>query len=227
MKIVTIKLGYVNMYAIVEGEHCVLVDAGLKGKEDKIMSQLHKHGIKKSQIKLIILTHGHMDHFGSLKALVDMTGAKVLVHKLEYNLMRTGREDGIIPLTFMGKIIFATLSKLLKQGSGPREDYHGDILITEPYDLKLHGIDGQVFPTPGHSLGSLSVLLSDGSAIVGDSLMAMMPWQKPGKPMLAYDLQMVKSSMEQLIKIGASRFYLSHGKDYSVQEIEKTLNDLI
>jgi len=166
MEIVTIKLAYVNMYAIVNGDNCILVDAGTKGNEQKIMAQLDKYNIKLNQIKLIILTHGHMDHFGSLKALVEMTGAKVLVHKLEYNLMRTGREDGITPQSFLGKVIYASLSKLMKSTNGPRDDYHGHILITEPYDLMAFGIEGQVIPTPGHSLGSLSVLLSDGSAIV-------------------------------------------------------------
>ncbi len=54
--------------------------------------------------------------------------------------------------------------------------------------------------------------------------MAMMPWSKPGKPILAYDLDLIKKSMLKLIDMGAKTFYFSHGKSYDVKEIKAVLD---
>jgi glyoxylase-like metal-dependent hydrolase (beta-lactamase superfamily II) len=39
-----------------------------------------KLSIRPQEIKLIILTHGHWDHIGSVKEIKDLTGAKVALH---------------------------------------------------------------------------------------------------------------------------------------------------
>ncbi|MFO7633107.1 MAG: MBL fold metallo-hydrolase, partial [Caldilinea sp.] len=44
-------------------------------------------------------------------------------------------------------------------------------LIDGDFDLRSFGVDGRVFATPGHTPGSISILLDSGDAIVGDLLM--------------------------------------------------------
>jgi glyoxylase-like metal-dependent hydrolase (beta-lactamase superfamily II) len=46
-----------------------------------------------------------------------------------------------------------------------------DILLPDEMPLQAFGVDGKVVYTPGHTAGSISVLLSTGEAIVGDLLM--------------------------------------------------------
>jgi hypothetical protein len=45
-----------------------------------------------------------------------------------------------------------------------------DLLLTGEYGLKEHGIDGRIIHTPGHTPGSVSVLLDQGDLIAGDML---------------------------------------------------------
>lgn len=218
-----INLGMVNVYLIKGDNGCVLVDTGTKGSDVKILEAAKAQGFEPRDIKLIVLTHGHSDHFGSVHTLVDKTGAKVLVHKKEYDLMVSGEADGIKGFSLFMKLMIGMLTKLSKN-QAKSQAYKADILIEDTYDLSTYGIEGKLIWTPGHTKGSISVLFDNGKAVIGDSLMAMMPWSKPKRPILGYDLNMIKESMNKLINLGANRFYLSHGKDYDVEIIKKTLS---
>ncbi|MBI9013803.1 MAG: MBL fold metallo-hydrolase [Clostridiales bacterium] len=221
-RISVINLGMVNVYLLKGEKGCVLVDTGTKGSDVKILEAVKAQGFEPADIKLIVLTHGHSDHFGSLHTLVDKTGAEVLVHQKEYDLMATAGDDGVRGFSIFMKLLIGMATKLSKNQSKSQE-YKADILIEDTYDLSPYGIDGKLIWTPGHTKGSISVLLGDGKAVIGDSLMAMMPWSKPKRPMLGYDMNLIKKSMNQLIDLGANRFYLSHGKDYDVEIIKKAL----
>jgi glyoxylase-like metal-dependent hydrolase (beta-lactamase superfamily II) len=222
----TISLGIVNVYIVGEKNN-VLVDTGTKGSKKKILKAMSDLEIDPKGIELIILTHGHDDHVGGLDELVKITGAKVMVSKLEYDIMANGLDDKIIPYNFMVKILMSigkSRSKPVESKASRKLNFYGDIFVEDTYDLEPWGISGEVIATPGHSQGSISVLIDGNGAIIGDNLMAFMPWSKPKKPMLGYNLESIKSSMNRLIKLGAKRFYLSHGKDYDIMDIQKALN---
>lgn len=217
-----INLGMVNVYLIKGDQGCVLVDTGTKGSDIKILEAAKAEGFEPTDMKLIVLTHGHSDHFGSVHTLVEKTGAKVLVHKTEYNLMVTG-DDRVKGFSLFMKFMIGMMTKLSKNQT-KSQAYRADILIEDTYDLSPYGIEGKLIWTPGHTKGSISVLLDNGKAVVGDSLMAMMPWSKPKRPIVGYDLNLIKESMNKLIDLGANRFYLSHGKDYDVKVIKNALS---
>lgn len=221
----TLNLGMVNVYLLKGEKGYILVDTGLKNSHKKIIKALGKLGIKPSEIVLIILTHGHDDHTGSVKALVDLSGAKVLMHNVEYQLMLSG-DDGIVGITRFGKAMMSITRSMSKNQDEKDKDvklpFTPDILQDEEtYDLKDFGINGKkTVHTPGHTMGSLSVLLDDGNVMVGDSMMAMMPWSKPGKPFVGCDMSLTKLSMEKLLSMGCKTFHLSHGRKYDCSIIE-------
>jgi hydroxyacylglutathione hydrolase len=219
-----INLGTVNAYVLI-GEKYVLVDTGMKGSEKKILEALRRMNIDPTDIGLIVLTHGHADHTGSVDTLAKITGAKVLVHKLEYDIMANHLDDEVVAFNIFAKFILWTGTKLDKKQ--PSElDYKADIFIEDTFGLSEYGVKGSIIHTPGHTKGSISILMDNGDVILGDHLMAMMPWSKPGKPMLAYSLSKVKESIDMLIDMGVKHFYLSHGKDYPLEVIQGALKKL-
>jgi len=221
-RVTVIKFRMVNAYLLAGEKGCVLVDTGVRGSEGKILEAAEALGFAPHDIKLIILTHGHTDHYGSVQALAEKTGAEVLVHKAEYDLMVKGGVEGLKGFSFFGKLMVGMLRRVAKSREETLE-YKADILIEDTYDLSPYGIEGKIICTPGHTPGSVSVLLDDGKVIIGDSLMAMMPWSKLGKPLIGYDLNNIKTSMNKLIELGANRFYLSHGSVYDVEIIRNAL----
>ena len=68
LTIIPIKLGIVKSF-IVKGKKTVIVDTGYAGNGNKILRYLNENFIKPEDVSLIILTHGHIDHYGSAEEL--------------------------------------------------------------------------------------------------------------------------------------------------------------
>jgi len=71
--------GPVFAYAARYGDKAILVDTGFPGEEDSVCLLLHQHGIKMSDISLIVLTQARIDHYGSAPALRRLLGAPIAI----------------------------------------------------------------------------------------------------------------------------------------------------
>jgi glyoxylase-like metal-dependent hydrolase (beta-lactamase superfamily II) len=78
--------GYHGLFHLLhdaERKEAVLIDTGLVGEMSCLAGTLKKIGLGWSDIKAILLTHGHLDHTGNLAELKEMTGAPIFAHPLE------------------------------------------------------------------------------------------------------------------------------------------------
>jgi glyoxylase-like metal-dependent hydrolase (beta-lactamase superfamily II) len=200
-----------------------MIDGGMPNKLKVFKRVLTRLDINPSDIKLIVLTHSHFDHSGSAQEIREFTGGKIAVHVSE----RTYLENGgmIIPkgVNFYGKITKPWLFAIFKKISFPK--FKPDILITdEPYPLKAYGIDGNIIHTPGHTVGSISVILDSGEAFVGCMAHNGFPFRfHPGLPIYAQDIEAIKKCWKILIGRGIKMIYPGHGKPFPVEVIKKTL----
>lgn len=62
--VIPLKLGLVKSF-IIKGYKSVIVDTGYPGNGNKILHCLQENLIKPTDISLIIIIHGHIDHYGS------------------------------------------------------------------------------------------------------------------------------------------------------------------
>ena len=100
----------------------------------------------------------------------------------------------------------------------------GVVVGDEGLSLYEYGIKGKIIHTPGHSPGSISVLLDTGDALVGDLAVNIPPFHfKPGPPIFIDDLQQIGESWKLLLDSGAKRIYPAHGKPFSADIIRKVL----
>src|SRR5260370_7790742 len=81
-----------NTFLVEASKGLVLVDSGLPGSEKGILKAIAKLGRKPSDLKLVLLTHRHLDHIASAPALKKQTGAKLPSHPFEtpYSARSTG-----------------------------------------------------------------------------------------------------------------------------------------
>jgi glyoxylase-like metal-dependent hydrolase (beta-lactamase superfamily II) len=92
------------------------------------------------------------------------------------------------------------------------------ILADAGLDLLEYGIAARVIATPGHTPGSVSVLLDTGEAIVGDLAMNGPPLVlKPSLGTLFVDQQQLRGSWRNLVELGAHTVYPAHGKPFAVE----------
>lgn len=212
-----IKLGINSCYLIRE-KSVIMIDGGNPGKLKAFKRKITELGIAPEEIKLIILTHSHFDHAGSAKEISDYTGAKIVLHSSEVNF--TEGNGMIVPkgVNTWGKITQPVFFPVFRRLKFPGFDPH--ILIDEPeFSLNVFGVKGKIIHTPGHTPGSISVLLDSGDAFVGCMAHDGIPFRlRPGLPIYACDIEELKRSWGILMEKGARRIYPGHGKPFGVEE---------
>ena len=212
-QIMTIPMGMANSY-LLRNEGAVLIDTGDPGKSGKLFQCLERNEVDPGEIKLIIITHAHMDHIGSARIIRERTGARLAVHSGDRQLLEEGKVRLPPGATPWGKFLIGLMSVFAPLVS--IEKTEADIVLEEEaFDLSELSIPGKIVHTPGHTPGSVSVLLDTGEAFVGDSAFNAFPMTlRPGLPVFAHDIPAVKRSLKSLIEQGAKTIYPSHGKPF-------------
>jgi len=215
MKVVTMPLSYTNCYLIQTAQGWILVDAGPQSVAGSFSRRLHKLGIDPKDIQLIVITHAHFDHVGSLTQIKKLCRCPVLAHPLEARLIESG-EVVIPPGTNTLGTMISWMGRHSKCMLGFSET-EVEITADQEFDLTGYGVAGKIIPTPGHTPGSLSVLLEDGQAVVGD--LAMNIWRRSNFPIFAEHPGEIAASWDMLIKQGATVFYPAHGRRINVNDL--------
>jgi hydroxyacylglutathione hydrolase len=209
-----IKGGVTNSY-LIRDRGAILVDPGERAQRRNLIVKLVHLLDDLRSLKLVVLTHAHFDHAGAAVAVREATGAAVAVHRNDAAWLREGTV--LVPkgTTAWGRVSRATLMPLMlpfvkMPPLEPEIVIEGDELDLAPY-----GVSGKVIHTPGHSPGSVSVLLESGEAFVGDLAMNGPPFcLKPRFGIFAQEPWRVPASYEKLMKLGATRIFPAHGRPF-------------
>jgi hydroxyacylglutathione hydrolase len=144
---------------LIFGESITLVDSGVKGCDERILDYVIKKGRSVDEIGCLILSHAHPDHIGSSSQIKVATGCKVLAHRAERVWMEhieVQNEKRPVPGFFDLVDSSINIDGFLE---------NGQIL-----DLK-NGLSLKCFHTPGHSKGSVSLLIpEEGVLFTGDCI---------------------------------------------------------
>jgi hydroxyacylglutathione hydrolase len=206
--VVPIRLGIVSAFLISGGDAAVLVDTGFRGSQGRILKAASAAGIEPEHISLIVLTHGHSDHFGSAAPLRRRTGAPIAIHTLDAHAMRQGANPPLRPMTGLGRLLLP-VARIGELRADPAEP---DILLDGDLDLAAYGVDGRLIHTPGHTPGSMSVVLPGGDVIVGDLLMGgLVRPHRPDYPFVGDDRAAIDESIGRILDLAPRRILTSHG----------------
>lgn len=86
-----------------------------------------------------------------------------------------------------------------------------DLIFSEDWPLEPYGLAGQVLHTPGHTPGSVSVVLEDGDFIAGDLLRGqVLRPRRPAPPFVAYNLAENWKSLRRLLALGPKIIHVTH-----------------
>lgn len=150
--------GQCMSYLVKGAKKNLLIDTGLPWEHELLLEQLASVGLSKEDIHIVVLTHEHLDHIGSVPVFSPRT--IVAAHSMAAN--KIGMQDE-----------FVLMSKLFKDYELHLEQYHVDIHLHHGTMIDLGGTVLQVLHTPGHSSGSIC-LYEPGEQVLftGDTIFA-------------------------------------------------------
>ncbi|HZY48079.1 MAG TPA: MBL fold metallo-hydrolase [Candidatus Bathyarchaeia archaeon] len=215
-----------NTYLIEAPKGLVLVDTGLPGSQKTILRAISKLDKTPSDLKLVLLTHRHLDHIGSAAVLKKETGTKLASHPFEKPYAAgTLVISAPTAWSLYGRIVrklttveyyALKLFRIIKF-----QTTHVDLAADEESVLDGTGLDGSVLWTPGHTKGSISLFLNQPSiAIVGDLLRARRG--RLVEPLLMESIPQTQASVKRLLDLGPEIICPGHGKPLPASKVRMT-----
>ncbi|MEM0165254.1 MAG: MBL fold metallo-hydrolase, partial [Saccharolobus sp.] len=138
----------VNTYLLISGNESIIIDAG--GDMKEIIDYIRKNKLK---LNSIIATHGHFDHVMGVNQIKrEFPSANFLINEKDLGLLKRAG-------TMASSMLNLVISDII-----PPDGY-----VKEGDEIKVGDDKIRVIETPGHTLGSISVL-ANGYIFTGDTL---------------------------------------------------------
>lgn len=202
--------GRSNSYLISTENSNVLVDTGTQSAYNKLLSNIESLNLKTGGIDLLILTHNHFDHSGNAFEVQRKYSCRIVLSKRELDFAKLGFSKlprGTILITkfisYIGNIFGSSLFDF--------KPFVPDIVIDKELDLGEYGFDIKVISTNGHSTGSISVIVDNEIAIVGDTLFGI--FKNSVFPPYSDDIKRMIESWGELLQTDCQIFLPGHGTE--------------
>lgn len=209
--------GRSNSFLVNSNENYILVDTGPKKSWNKIKSNLEEL-LGENKLSYLILTHTHFDHAENAAKIKELYNPKIIVHKSEEEYLKHGNSPLPKGTNLATGFIVDVIGKKI-QSRYTYEPANPDITVDEKYDLRSVGINANIIHVPGHSKGSMSIIIDNGIAIVGDAMFGI--FGNSIYPPFADNPKIMIESWEKLLNTGCSYFLPGHGKEISRELLEK------
>jgi glyoxylase-like metal-dependent hydrolase (beta-lactamase superfamily II) len=185
------------------GDNLTIIDTGITGSASTILEAIGAVGRRPEDVREIVLTHFHPDHCGGAVELVQRTGAKVIAHRADAPVIR-GEQAGAPP-------VLTEAERPLADAIFPR------VPPAQPVDVNREVGEGdttegggRIVDAPGHTPGSLALLLPGQSVLfTGDCIACA-----EGKPILGpfnIDRSASMASARKLAELGCEVACFGHG----------------
>ncbi len=190
MNLVNVGYKSVNCYAVEIGGGYLLIDVGMPGAYGELVSVLKRKSVPLEKIRFVVVTHFHPDHCGVAQELKNAGVTLLLGHVQERHLAEANRTlakfAGFVPISDVGNAAVATDNRAAW--------------------IAATGMDGVLLHTPGHSDDSVSVVIDELGAFVGDL--------RPSGSYIGSAAGLAERSWQKIKAAGARKAFPGHGPSF-------------
>ena len=208
--------GRSNVFLLSNGNNHILIDTGIKMMGSFLFRRLKRLNI--TRLDALILTHSHFDHAGNAARIKEKFNIPVIIHQSEAQNLVSGEMVPIRGTNRFSRGVVYVLGTFFKRGF-KCEPCPYDIPTGDNFDLAPFGFHAFVMHTPGHTVGSVSVVVNDEIALVGDAMFGI--FSGSVFPPFAQNPEVMLQSWAKLLETGCPVFLPSHGSANHRNLVEK------
>ena len=201
------KGGHVRSFLFESNGELTLVDTLFENDGRGVLEAIQRLGRKPSDLKRIGITHAHRSHLGGLAAVKRATGATVLAHEWEADIVsgdRPAQSVGLKPTAPYRTYPFQVgiFLNRPKHRPVPLDGSIGDGDALGPL---------QVLHVPGHSPGHLAFFLPERRVLVSGDAIATWPRFEAGWPAFTLNQDQHADSLRRMAALDAAVVGVGHG----------------
>ncbi|MEM2175198.1 MAG: MBL fold metallo-hydrolase, partial [Candidatus Micrarchaeia archaeon] len=213
----------INSFLVIDKKDAALIDAGIKKTGEKILKYIVSNNIN---LKYIVITHAHGDHYGSASMIKKKTNAKVACHLMDVPYLEDKElqfKENYCKYTPPNEEKIKEFNDLID------EDVKCDIILRDNDVLNIGDLTLKVVYSPGHTLGSICVYIPEVKALfTGDNLQWTPDFLEKKHFGLITDAVLYYKTLEKLQSLNIDYLLPGH---YSIlnnkKEIEKAFTSCI
>lgn len=213
IEVIRLNFVLVNTYLIKGTDGFILIDSGVPFMFSKVKKAITRAGCEYDQLKLIILTHGDIDHTGNAVALKKAFNTTIAMHKADYAMVKEGQPIKRELKGLFWKIASGIYERIVK----PNPAFEIGVFLNDGQRLDDYGVPAQVMHLPGHTPGSIAVLTDDGQLISGDIISNQ---NKPEFSALIEKREIILASLERIKQTQPEIIFPGHGKPFFKEALE-------
>jgi len=223
ISIYRVLFGRCNCYLIPLRSTLILVDTGKRQGYRKLLRRIAKVSNSFQADRYLILTHTHFDHCQNAERLSEEQGYRIILGNAEEEFALRGFSP--VPkgtnrfsrlISFLGNRCFRYKLKF--------KHFRPELLVPDEMVLNVEDANIRVISTPGHSIGSISVIVDNEIAIVGDALFGV--FSSTVFPPFADDVKTLMASWDKLLKTNCTLFLPAHGRPITRELLECEYNKM-
>lgn len=198
-RIVRLDVAASNVYVIEENDRRLMIDAGNPGDEDRYEALMREVGIDPATIDYAILTHGHIDHAGTAASFQERHGIQVIGGADDQEMIDAGGDVDYCPTSMTARFV-----QMMVPSHYPVFKLDRAIKMDgAPVDLAELGMSGRILPHPGHTPGSVVILIGR-HAFVGDLIRGgMIANETPATHFFMCDLEENRRRIGEILELDA------------------------
>jgi len=222
-------VGPVNVY-LLDGPEPALVDAGPNTDEAMaaLQKELNAHGYTLSDIRHLIITHAHSDHYGLAARIVARSGAAVYSHGYNLPILANDRVEAGQRQAYYAHVlqqagvplpVLAGVQKSRSTLARYRQATAVDVALDDGDVLTLGETSWQVIHTPGHARGHICLYHREsGRLLSGDHLLRdissnpLLEPPLPGETERPHSLAMYQRSLKRVAALDVTIAWTGHGQ---------------
>lgn len=199
-------------FLVTTPEGHILVNTAIESTVDQLKNNVEKLGFKFSDIKILLISQGHMDHTGGLAEIKKQTGAKVMIDERDVQVVEDGGHSDFLYGKVGGPYYFPGVKV--------------DRVLKDHDIIELGGTRLEMLHHPGHTKGSCSYLLTTRDnnrawKVLIANMPFLLPEVKPGMETYPGILADAKKTIRDMRKLKFDIWVAAHASQFNLHKVRK------